>query len=80
MTDQEKIEAAAEEYSFSKTFQCINDTFIAGVAWRDRNPGPHVITLVETLDQVRDDISELGGHYKFIDEVLAKFEKIMKEK
>lgn len=58
-SDQEKVEAAAEEYAPFKSNPAVNicaanEGFKAGIAWRDRNPAPHVLALVEAVKHYRD--------------------------
>lgn len=94
-TDQEKIEAAAESYSPTHDLEmCVQDGSLEGahnavvdafkdaVAWRDKNPGPHVMALVEALTYYKQfsllppDIQlkeRIGGGKAH--EALATFEK-----
>lgn len=59
MTDEEKIEQAANQYGIYSA--PINDReaqvqlavdFEAGVQWRDKNPSPEVLKLVEALKAI----------------------------
>lgn len=50
MTDEDKIEAAAQAHATSEGCNGAADkSFEDGVAWRDANPGPHVMALVSAL-------------------------------
>lgn len=91
MTDQEKTEAAAlswKQQPDGSVGYCV-DCFKAGVAWRDRNPGPHVMALVEALQlsvpmhestcamEREDKISRCTCWVKKRHNSLAQFEKAM---
>lgn len=58
MTDQEKIEAAATamwaEIPYREKQPHIKTVYKEAVAWRDNNPSPHVVALVEALRAIRD--------------------------
>lgn len=69
MTDQEKIEEAANEHKdgLVRLDSSINaiplvgyHKFKAGIAWRDKNPSPHVMALVTEIKSAYSELLELG--------------------
>jgi hypothetical protein len=53
MTDEKKIEQAANDYELKVPDDYdpygFGDIFKAGVAWRDENPNPKMLMLLKTL-------------------------------
>lgn len=87
MTDEEKIEQAAitncndEGWDTSGHFEDVASIngFKIGVRWRDENPSPKVLALVEALNKVMD---EGGSNSRLSDatlncvaKALAKWDK-----
>jgi hypothetical protein len=84
-SDQEKIAAAAVVHdSGAGIYQTSYYCFKAGIAWRDKNPGPHVMALVAIVRKVKSEYGHVchcevdvgitcDGCYA--SEALAQFEK-----
>lgn len=81
--DREKIEAAAKEsYPGEEVFPRIHQSgFKDGVRWRDKNPSPAVLALVEALKEVELFVEPLKNwpHLKTkVSRALAAYEESLK--
>jgi hypothetical protein len=84
-SDKEKIEAAAlswKQQPDGSVGYCV-DCFKAGVAWRDKNPGPHVMDLKNASNSLGNAVvmgsrNEITMGLKNLAKAIAEFEKAVK--